>query len=462
MNTNINKSNESLPLWRKIGYGVGDAGANFCWTLIGSFIMIYCTNTLGISASVIGTLMMVSKLLDGFTDVIMGRIIDMTHNKMGKARFWYFVSILPVAVLTFFIFNVPASFTENTKYVYIFIMYTLIGAIFYTMNNIAYSSLTALCTKNPEDRVQMGSFRFVFSLIAVIGMSSVTMNLVEVFGGGQHGWTTVALIYSILCAVFLLVPFFCVKELPQDQHDPTKGKEEKKESLGFGKSVSLLFHNKYFILILILYLVYYLTTGIQNSIGVYFARYNLGNDSAFGVLTMASMVPLVILLPFVSVITKRFGMQKSTLYGRAIGLVGNIITVAGGLNGNFTLVLVGLVIFSIGLTPQTGALNALIAEADEYSHLKYGHYNTGMIFSCSSVGIKIGSGLGTAIIGFMLDLSGFNGTIEVQTATALSTIQWGYLLPGIISSVVGLIIFAMMDVEKKNAELHIHTKQFEK
>ena len=109
-------------------------------------MMLYFTNVLGISAGVVGTLIMVSKILDGVTDVFMGNVIDRTHSRMGKARFWLLVSTIPLAISTYLLFNVPASFNENTKYVYIFVVYTLMGAVFYTMNNIAYSTLMALCS----------------------------------------------------------------------------------------------------------------------------------------------------------------------------------------------------------------------------------------------------------------------------------------------------------------------------
>ena len=126
-----NNEIKRMPMLQKIGYGMGDAGCNFCWTFVASFIMIYCTNILGVSAAAIGTIMMMSKILDGITDLFMGRIIDITHSKMGKARFWLFVSTFPLSVSTFVLFNVPAGFTENTKYIYIFIVYTLMGAFLY-------------------------------------------------------------------------------------------------------------------------------------------------------------------------------------------------------------------------------------------------------------------------------------------------------------------------------------------
>ena len=448
-------STKGLALWQKIGYGVGDAGSNFCWTFIASFIMIYCTNTLGVSAAVIGTLMMASKILDGITDVFMGRIIDATHSKMGKARFWYFVSCFPVAFFTFLLFNVPASFNENAKYAYIFIIYTLIGAVFYTMSNIAYSSLTALCTKNPKDRVQMGSYRFIFAIIAVLFMSSVTSGLVEQFGGGQAGWRAVSIIYSILCLVLLLVPVFSVKELPEDElkDDAENDDAGKNTEISFLKGLGLLLKNKYFLVILVLYLVMYLASGITGGMGIYFATYQLGDASLLGLISMAGMLPVVIALPFVPQITAKFGMRNSAIIGHAIGTVGGILIIVGGLEANFTLVLVGLIIKAIGSAPQTGALTAIIAEADEYSYLKTGYRITGTIYSCASVGVKVGTGLGTALCGFLLDLGGFDGTAAVQTATAISTINWSYLLASALVPILSIVVFYFLNVEKENKKL---------
>ena len=119
-----------LSLFQKIGYGMGDFGSNYCWTFVGGFIMIYCTNTLRVSAAVVGFLMMISKFLDGFTDVIFGMILDRTHSKMGKARFWYFWSAFPTAISVFLLFNVPGTFSDNTKYAWVFIVYVLMGAVF--------------------------------------------------------------------------------------------------------------------------------------------------------------------------------------------------------------------------------------------------------------------------------------------------------------------------------------------
>ena len=411
------ENQKGLKLIQKIGYGIGDAGSNFCWTFIASFFLIYCTDTLGISAAAIGTVLMFSRVLDGISDVVMGRVIDATHSKMGKARFWYFVSSFPTAIFTFILFNIPGNFSDTTKYVYIFIIYTLISAVFYTMNNIAYSALTALCTKNHKDRVDMGSYRYIFAIVAMLFMSYATSSMVEYFGGSQKGWRAVSIIYSIVCFVFLIIPVFAVKELPEDELQegaPT----EKKEEIGFLKGFVLLVKNKYFLMVLALYLI-----------------------------------PIMVSLPFVSKITERFGMRTAAMYGHLIGIIGSLIIVIGGLKASFALVLIGLVVVAFGRTPETGALNAIIAEVDEYSCLKFGERLTGTIFACSSVGIKIGTGLGTALCGFLLEMGGYDGMAAIQTARAITTINWAYLIATAILPIMSFIIFYFMKVEQENVKL---------
>lgn len=445
-------SEKRLSFIQKLGYGVGDAGSNFCWTFVASFIMLYCTNVLGVSAAVIGTIMMVSKLLDGVSDVIMGRIIDATHHKMGKARFWCFVSALPTAISVFMMFNVPAGLSETGKYVYIFIVYTVMGAVFYTMSNIAYSALTALVTKNPNDRVQMGSYRFIFAITAVLFISSFTSGLVEHFGGGQPGWRMVAFIYAIICFLLLLVPVAAVKELPPEELYDGISEADKEKEAGFKEAVSLLLKNKYFLLIVIIYLIQYISSGITQGMGIYFATYQMNNAVLLGPISMAGMLPIVICLPFVPKLTEKYSIRTACIMGNVLSAVGALMIIIGGFNGGFSLVMVGLVLKAAGGSPLSGGLNALIAEADDYSFYTLGKRITGTIYSCSSFGMKVGTGLGTALCGFLLDWGKFDGTAAQQLPSAITTINWSYLLANAIPPILLIVVFYFLKVEKENQE----------
>ena len=451
--TKKNNPTGSLTLLQKLGYGIGDAGSNFCWSFVAAFIMIYCTNTLGVSAAVIGTLMMVSKILDGVTDVFMGNIIDRTHSKMGKARFWYFVSCFPVAIFTFLLFNIPKGLGTTGQYAYFFIAYTLMGAVFYTMNNIAYSAMTALCTRDPKDRVQMGSYRFVFAIVALLIIQTITSGLVEGFGGGQAGWRTVSIIYSVICFVLLLVPVFSVRELPPEETEGETAGTDKAETIGFVESIKILLKNKYFLMILGVYIINYIVSGLTSGLGIYYATYQLGNPSLLGLVSMVSLLPLVIAMPIIAPYVAKIGMRKSIIWGQLLGIVATIPLLIGAFSGNLLLILIALGIKGLSGAPLTGSLNALIAEADDYSFMKFGRRITGTVYSCSSVGVKVGTGLGTALCGFLLDLGGFDGTAAVQTAKAVSTINWSYLLCYALPGFILLAIFYFLKVEADNKKL---------
>ncbi len=445
-----NKVKDGLSLGQKLGYGIGDLGANFCWTFVGAFLIFYCEGTLGLNAAIIGSLIAVSKVLDGFTDIFMGQIIDRTHSKMGKSRFWLFVSTFPLAIFTYFIFNIPASFTENTKYVVLFISYTLLGAVFYTMNNIAYSTLMALSTKNPKDRVQMGSFRYIFAMVAGIVIQYVTVNLVNSFGGGQAGWRMVALIYSVICFVILMIPVLVIRELPEEELNEgrvnTANAEEKPKFL---ETMKMLVTNKYFMLILCYYFFMYLLSFTSSSLTVYYCTQVIGSTTAMGSIAMVSYVPTVLVLTFVASITKKYGVRRSAFVGHCIALLGVTICFVGGMffKNPLMFVLIGLFIRGLGMAPMSGSINALIAAADDYNELKTGRRMTGTFFSCSSVGIKVGTGLGTAVSGFIIDAA------VNDPANAITIYKLGYLLPTLLFPIMTLIVLSFMDVEEQTAKL---------
>ncbi len=187
-----------LKWYNKIGYGSGDVAGNIVYAFLSSFVMIYLTDTAGLNAGIVGTLMMVSKIFDGVSDIFFGAMIDKTKTKMGKARPWMLWPYIGCSVALAAIFAIPAEMGDVAKYAYFFIAYTLLNAVFFTANNIAYAALTALVTKNGNERVQLGTIRFVFAFGTSLLIQSITVGAVEYFGGGADGWRTVAIIYGHL------------------------------------------------------------------------------------------------------------------------------------------------------------------------------------------------------------------------------------------------------------------------
>lgn len=129
-----------LKWYNKIGYGSGDIAGNVVYAFLTSFMMVYLTDSVGLAAGVVGTLIAVSKLFDGFTDIFFGSMIDKTHSKMGKAKPWMLYGYIGCAITLVCCFAVPVSLGTTAKYAWFFISYTLLNGVFYTANNIAWNT----------------------------------------------------------------------------------------------------------------------------------------------------------------------------------------------------------------------------------------------------------------------------------------------------------------------------------
>ncbi len=443
-----------LKWYNKVGYGSGDLAANCIYGLLTSFVMIYLTDTVGLNSGIIGTLIMFSKFADGVTDVFFGNLIDKTHSKMGKARPWMLWSEIGNCVLLVAVFAIPDSLGETAQYAYFFIAYTLLNAIFYTANNIAYASLTSLITKNRDERVQMGSIRFMFSLATNIIVASVTVNLVGTFGGGATGWRNVALLYAAIALVVNTISVFSVKELSEEELSEgiEVDKNAEKEKISFGESLKLLVSNKYFLMIAAFYILMYIQTGVAG-IGIYYMTYVLGNPSLLGTFSMAQMLPMVIGLAFTPTLVKKLkGMYKVNLYGYCLALVFKLGFVIAGYMKNIPLMLACSAISGLCTSPVTGDINALISAASEYTVRTKGKHIEGAMFSCSSLGIKVGGGLGSAISGWLLAAGGYVANAAQQSASTINMLNFMYLWFPLISIALIAVIMYFLKVEKANAD----------
>lgn len=429
--------------WQKVAYGAGDFGSNFMYTFVSSFVLIYLTDTVGLNAGIIGTLMLLSKCLDGVTDVFFGRLIDRTKSRMGKARPWMFWSTFPLAIFEILLFIIP-DMGQVAQYGYFFVVYTLLNAFFYTANNIAYATLTAFITKNPNERVQAGTYRFMFAMLAGIVISSITAGLVDGFGGGAAGWRMVAIIYTFVMIGFNMLTVFSVKEVTEESGE----KVENTTGISFVQSIKLLLTNKYYLLILAFYLLQYGMQGITNGVGIYFCTYVLNNPDALGLFSFAGMIPMIVGLAFTPGLVRKFGIYKVNKYGMAFSVVFGIVFALVGYSGNMMLMLGVSMLRGLGMSPMLGTLNAVIAETSEYTYRKDKVHLDGTMFSCSSMGIKLGGGIGTAACGWLLALGGYVGTAAVQSAGAISMITFMYAVIPAIICVLMFLVVSGLNVEK--------------
>ena len=316
-----------LKWYNKIGYGSGDIAGNVVYALLSAFVMIFLTDTVGMNAGIVGTLIAVSKLLDGVSDIFFGSLIDKTNTKMGKARPWMLYGYFGCAVCLVAICCIPADISSTAQYAWFFIAYTLLNAGFYTANNIAYSALTALVTKNNHERVQMGSIRFMFAFGTSMLIQTITVGLVAKFGGGAAAWRTVAIIYAIVGVISNTLSVLSVKELsPEELAEGEAGKEEKKEEekYSLADAFRLLIRNKYYLMICAAYILMQIYSATLN-MGIYYMTYVLKNANLLGVFSWAINIPMIIGLLFTpALVAKWGGMYKLNLTGYTIGTLGRL------------------------------------------------------------------------------------------------------------------------------------------
>ena len=297
-----------LKWYNKVGYGAGDIAGNVVYAFLSSFVMIYLTNTVGLKAGVVGTLIAVSKVFDGVTDVFFGTMIDKTKSRMGKARPWMLYGYIGCAVTLAAIFAIPANIGVFSQYMWFLIAYTLLNAVFYTANNIAYSALTALITKNSRERVEMGSYRFIFAFSTSLLIQSVTVGFVAKMGGGAAGWRAVAVIYAVIGLIVNTISVFSVRELPEEElnEGAQETVDEKYSVLEAGK---LLFSNKYYVMICATYILQQIYCAMIN-MGIYFMTYILLNENLYGVFSWAINIPLILAL-MITFIMSRMNVEQA-------------------------------------------------------------------------------------------------------------------------------------------------------
>jgi len=435
-----------MKLTRKIGYGIGDMGAGIMWGLVSSFLLIYMTDSVGMAAATLGTIILLTRVFDGVSDAIMGTIIDKTNTRMGKAKPWYLGSIIPLTISFILLFNIPGTMSEGTLNVYFFIIYFTLTVIFYTIKDVSYNALPALVTDSTKDRISMSIIRFVLSLTTSIVMSVITMPVINSLGGvsSQAAWSKITIVFAVIGVITLTISALSVKEM--NIGSGTDEVKKEKSSLPFYKAFAYTFTNKYFIMGLVTTLASMTRIALMAG-GVYYATYVIGNVDVVGLLSIAALLPMIIGMFLGKPFINRLGMQKTNQIGFFISLAGALISAVFA--NNLTLVLVGMALVALGFGPATATGAALLSHVADYGEWKHHVKLQGVTFSCSSIATKVGTGLGGALIGWGLQAGGYVAGATEQTAMTILMIKGVFLYIPVLLCAIPFVISFFMDIEYK-------------
>lgn len=442
--------------WKnKIGYGAGDIAGNVVYAFLSTFLMFYLTDTVGMNMGIVGTLMAVSRMLDSITDLLFGAFLDRTRTKLGKARPWMLYGYAGCAVMLAATFMIPDGWGSAAQYVYFFISYTLLNAVFYTANNIAYATLTALITKNTSERVQLGSIRYMFAFVTTILIQTFTIDALAAMGGGASAWRCIAILYGVMGLAANTLSALSFKELPsEDLYRTDFGNVEIPEkNYTLSEAANMLLRNPYFIMVCA---VYFLSQISQSCLGmgVYFMKYVLGNEWLLKTFSLFSNIPLILGLVFTPfLVTKLRGMYKLNVAGYTISVVGRLGILIAAYAGSISAMLIFTGLAALGTSPLHGDMNALIASCSEYTFLTQGRRIDGSMYSCASFGIKAGASIGTAISGWLMAAAGYLENAAIQTSGTIHMLHFLYLWLPVFLSICITVLLTKLDVEKANGIL---------
>ena len=396
--------------------------------------------------------------MHGVSDIFFGTMIDKTKSKLGKARPWMLYAYIGCAVTLVANFAIPASLGRTAQYAWFFIAYTMLNAVFFTANNIAYASLVTFCTRNSKERVEMGSFRFIFAFSTSLIIQSVTVQFVRALGNGASAWKTVAIIYAVIGLIVNTISVFSIKELPEEELAKDKDQEEKYSLI---EAAKLLVSNKYYLMICGTYVCQQIYTAMLN-MGIYYMIYILKNEDLYSVFSWAINIPVIIAMCITPMLVERMkGLYRMNLAGYILGTAGRVGVIIAGYMGSVPLMIAFTAVAALGMVPWQGDMGAVVASCSEYTWLTKGKHIDGTMYSCTSFGTKIGGGIGVALCGWLLDISGFVKTSAVQPTSCINMLHVMYLWIPMLLSLCITFIMSRMNVEGANEKLRAQMESAE-
>ncbi|MCC8064003.1 MAG: glycoside-pentoside-hexuronide (GPH):cation symporter [Clostridiales bacterium] len=432
------KQQQKLSMAEKFAYAMGDCGANVYVAVTSTFLTALYTDTAGIAAAAVGTMMLVTRVFDGGSDLIMGAVVDKTKTRWGKARPWLLWSAPLMAIGFILLMNIPSGFSSGGKLVYAYVTYIFMNCIVYTMNNLPYNALLSRMTLDVQDRASASSIRFFMTQLLTLILNAVTANLVS-----SVGWFTLSIVYSIIMALMLVLCFLGTKEHVGEDADSGNVKVEK---VPLKVALPALLKNRYFFIEALMFCVLYIGIVGSGTLGYYYCNIILNDVTLVTFVSMGTTIPAMITNIAVPKLVSRFGKWKLMITGCILMLVGSLVI--GVANTNFALVVIGLVIKGFGMGPIMSGIFAMAADVVDYGEWKTGIRSEGLVNSCTSFGMKVGIGLGSAVATGVLSLGKYDGTLAVQPDSAVSAIRFGFGNMGAIIAVVLLILCILMNIDK--------------
>jgi len=420
-----------LSIKEKIGYGLGDTASHFVWDMVGFWILIFYTDTYGISAAAAGTIMLIARIWDMVSDPVMGIIADRTNTRWGKFRPYILWMALPYSVLAVLTFTTP-DLGQTGKIIYAGVTYLLLMTVF-TAINLPYSSLGAVMTFDSYERAGLNSYRFIFAFVGQFVVTGTALSLALYFGQGDNakGYQYTLMFFAVISFILFMITFKTTKERVQP---PKEQKQNLKEDL------QNLFKNGPWVILFFVGIISFVMFAIQNLSIAYYFKYYIGKEESVQLFNVIGTVALIAGIPLSKPLSKRFGKRNVYI---ASSLISGIFFIALYLPGSQNIVSIYVlnILAKFTYAPAVPLLWTMLADTADYSEWKNGRRATGLVFSAATFAQKAGWGIGGALAGWLLALYKFTPNIE-QTATAITGIKLMIsVFPGVLYMSCAILLY---------------------
>lgn len=411
---NTTAENEVLPKWLKwiwTGRGIGYS-LNVVLILQ---LTYYCTDILGMAPALVGTLLLASKVFDGFTDLIAGTIIDKTHSRWGKAR-PYDIFLPLMWIGTVLLFSVP-NFGTVGKAVYIFITYALVNAVCNTFLMAADPVFLGRTIRKEENRISLTAFQGAFIMIFSILVNVLLPQFIAGIGSTKAGWTIIALAFAVPLSIVGSLRMLTVKEIL------TAEDEVKQESIPLKKALCLAGKNKLAILLCVMTILANAITSVNSAVQSYYFKWIFGDISLASLISLPAFLTPVLLI-FAPKIANKYGSGFLLKLGMVCSVIGYVLRWIFG--ANLITIMAGAIFTTIGTVPISMLLSIYTLECIDYGERKTGERVEGFVSAMMGFGTKVGSGVGSAVVGFLMGISGYisSEVATTQTEGALNMIKF--------------------------------------
>lgn len=414
------------------GYALGDGGMGVIGGFISLYMLFFMTNKVGIPLVWASTISLVCGIWDAVNDIAVGYLVDKTKNKKGKARPWLTKWMIPLAISTIFIFNVPGKLSVSQKTLWCAAAYFLY-VLFYTCVNLPYGTLMLRLTNDADERASLSASRMLGSNICYYGSMAITPFIAtavcDSVGNETIGYGICSVIFSAV-AVFMI--WLCYMACPE-REDIIETDQE--ETLKLGESLKALFKNSQWIIASVSNILLWIEYSLFNVATMYWVVYTLKKEeTASSIFSMLAMITSFVVIPFIPLILRKIGRKKGMVIFRSVGLAGLIVTLAGGTN--YVVAIIGYVLYFISIQFHSTVIVSTISDTVEYGELLTGVRNEGLAFTSNSFGAKVGPAFANWIGGVLLAVVGLDTSLAngaTQSASALMGISAvKFIVPGIL------------------------------